>query len=53
MSKEKAEELESEEDTKTEKKARGTKFKTAKGRTTRYSCLHSTVPGKSRSPPKV
>jgi len=30
-----------------------TKFKTARGRTTRYSCLYSTVPSKRNSPPTV
>jgi len=29
------------------------KYATARGKTTRYSCLYSTMPNKSRSPPKV
>lgn len=36
-----------------ERKIKGTKFKTARGKTTRYSCLYSTVPNKGRAPPRV
>lgn len=38
---------------KSKKKGRISKFKTTRGRTTRYSCLYSTVPDKGRSPPRV
>jgi len=38
---------------KEKKKGRILKFKTARGRTTRYSCLYSTVPDKGHFPPRV
>ncbi|MBU4502828.1 MAG: hypothetical protein KKA79_09610 [Nanoarchaeota archaeon] len=37
----------------TEPKRKVSKYKTARGKTTRYSCLYSTVPNKSKAPPKV
>lgn len=35
------------------KKPRRIKFKTSRGKRTRYSCLFSTVANKSRAPPQV